>query len=110
MPTIGLPVGLSDHTEGIAVAIAALGPIPATGLAHHPATEFARFVGGHIGVSETSAPPNVPPVTEVIEGADLTAKEASALAVLAKPLDMDRLLALLARTVRKNGGSKGKPR
>ncbi|MDP2675450.1 MAG: hypothetical protein Q8Q00_11185 [Dehalococcoidia bacterium] len=63
----------------VAVAIAALGPIPATGLAHHPAAEFARFVGGHIGVSETSAPPNVPPVTEVIEGADLTAKEASAL-------------------------------
>jgi len=63
----------------VAVAIAAVGPIPATGLAHHPAAEFARFVGGHMGVSETSAPPNVPPVTEVIEGADLTVEEASAL-------------------------------
>src|SRR3990172_5569690 len=63
----------------VAVAIAAVGPIPATGLAHHPAAEFARFVGGHIGVSETSAPPNVPPVTEVIEGADLAAQDASAL-------------------------------
>ena len=63
----------------LAVAIAAVGPIPATGLAHHPAAEFARFVGGHIGVSETSAPPNVPPVTQVIEGADLTAQDASAL-------------------------------
>jgi len=62
-----------------AVTIAALGPIPATGLAHHPAAEFARFVGGHIGVSETSAPPNLPPVTQVIEGADLTAEDASAL-------------------------------
>ncbi|MDO8611898.1 MAG: hypothetical protein Q7R32_03625, partial [Dehalococcoidia bacterium] len=62
-----------------AVVIAALGPIPATGLAHHPAAEFARFVGSHVGVSETSAPADVPPVTEVIEGADLTAAEASAL-------------------------------
>ena len=62
-----------------AVVIAALGPIPATGLAHHPAAEFARFVGGHIGVSETSAPPDVPPVTQVIEGAEMTAQEASVL-------------------------------
>lgn len=38
------------------------------------------------------------------------ARKAKAVAVLPKPLDMDRLLALLARTVRKNGGSKGKPR
>ena len=38
------------------------------------------------------------------------AKEASALAVLPKPLDMDRLLALLERATRKNGGSMGKPR
>ena len=63
----------------VAVAIAAVGPIPATGLAHHPAAEFARFVGGHVGVSETSAPPDVPPVTQVIEGAEMTAQEASVL-------------------------------
>jgi hypothetical protein len=62
-----------------AVVIAALGPIPATGLAHHPAAEFARFVGGHVGVSETSAPADVPPGPEVVEGADLTAAAASAL-------------------------------
>ena len=63
----------------IALVIAALGPIPATGLAHHPAAEFARFVGGHIGVVETSAPPTVPPVTEVIEGNNTTAAQASTL-------------------------------
>ncbi len=63
----------------IALVIAALGPIPATGLAHHPAAELARFVGGHIGVVETSAPPTVPPVTEVIEGNDTTAAQASTL-------------------------------
>ena len=63
----------------IALIIAALGPIPATGLAHHPAAEFARFVGGHIGVVETSAPPTVPPVTEVIEGNNTAADQASTL-------------------------------
>jgi hypothetical protein len=63
----------------IALVIAALGPIPATGLAHHPAAEFARLVGGHIGVVETSAPPTVPPVTEVIEGNNTTAAQASTL-------------------------------
>lgn len=63
----------------VALVIAALGPIPSTGLAHHPATEFVRFLGSHIGVSETSAPPTVPPVTEVIEGDAVSADEASRL-------------------------------
>ena len=63
----------------IALVIAALGPIPATGLAQHPAAEFARFVGGQIGVVETSAPPTVPPVTEVLEGNNATAAEAGTL-------------------------------
>lgn len=63
----------------IALVIAALGPIPATGLANHPVAEFARYVGGHIGVVETSAPPTVPPVTEVIEGNDAAAAQASTL-------------------------------
>jgi len=71
--------GLAAAGAVVAVVIAALGPIPATGLANHPAAEFARFVGGHIGVSETSTPPSVPPVTQVIEGTDLTAEDASAL-------------------------------
>lgn len=38
------------------------------------------------------------------------AKEASALAVLSKPLDMDRLLALLELITRKSEGSNGEPR
>jgi hypothetical protein len=63
----------------VALVAAALGPIPATGLAHHPVTEFARFLGGHIGVSETSAPPTVPPVTEVIQSNDVSADRASTL-------------------------------
>lgn len=63
----------------VALVVAALGPIPATGLAHHPVTEFARFLGSHIGVTETSAPPTVPPVTEVIQSNEVSADQASTL-------------------------------
>jgi hypothetical protein len=70
---------LAAAGAAVALVVAALGPIPATGLAHHPVTEFARFVGGHIGVSETSAPPTVPPVTEVIPNNDVSADQASTL-------------------------------
>jgi hypothetical protein len=63
----------------VALVAAALGPIPATGLAHHPVAEFARFMGGHIGVGETSTPPTVPPVTQVIQSNNLSADEASAI-------------------------------
>ncbi len=70
---------LAAAGAAVALVAAALGPIPATGLAHHPATEFARFLGGHIGVSETSAPPPVPPVTEVIQSNEVSADRASTL-------------------------------
>ena len=70
---------LAAAGAAVALVVAALGPIPATGLAHHPVTEFARFLGGHIGVSETSAPPTVPPVTEVIQSNDVSADRASTL-------------------------------
>jgi len=70
---------LAAAGAAVALVAAALGPIPATGLAHHPVTDFARFLGGHIGVSETSAPPTVPPVTEVIQSNDVSANQASAL-------------------------------
>ena len=63
----------------VALVLAALAPLPATGLAHHPITEAARFVGSHIGVTETSAPPVVPPVTEVVEGSEVSTIEAGEL-------------------------------
>jgi len=62
-----------------AVVAAALGPLPATGFAHHPAAEFVRFLGGHVGVSETGSPPTAPPPTEVLQGTDVTASRASEL-------------------------------
>jgi hypothetical protein len=70
---------LAAAGAAVALIAAALGPIPATGLAHHPVTQLARFLGGHSGVTETSAPPTVPPVTEVIQGNDVSADQASAL-------------------------------
>ncbi len=70
---------LAGAGAAVALVLAALGPIPATGLAGHPVVEFARFLGGHVGVSETSAPPAPPPVTEVIESSGITTDEASAL-------------------------------
>ncbi len=75
MPRLKLVAGATA-----ALVIAVLGPIPATGLANHPVAEFARFVvGNHAGVVETSAPPTVPPVTEVIQSNDTTAAQASSL-------------------------------
>jgi hypothetical protein len=70
---------LAAAGAAVALVTAALGPIPATGLAHHPATEFVRFLGSYVGVSETSTSPTVPPVTEVIEGDVVSADAASAL-------------------------------
>ncbi len=67
---------LAAAGAAVALAVAALGPIPATGLAGHPVVELARFLGGHVGVSETSAPPAPVPVTEVIESSGITTEEA----------------------------------
>lgn len=64
---------------GVAVLVAAaVGPIPATGLAHHPVTELVRSLGGG-GVSQTDSPPDVPAVTAVIAANTVTTAEASEL-------------------------------
>lgn len=60
-----------------AVAIAAIGPLPATGFASHPVAQAARFLGGHIGVTETGTPPN-PGNATTITGTGATAAQASA--------------------------------
>jgi hypothetical protein len=66
----------------VALVIAALGPIPTTGFAQHPAAELARFVVGQIMVSETHSPPPVAPVTEVLQPMDVTLAEARGLLAL----------------------------
>lgn len=62
-----------------ALVIAAIGPIPATGLANHPAADFVRFLGHHAGVTETSAPPAAPEDSTLIQGVDASASEAASL-------------------------------
>lgn len=59
------------------VAIAAIGPLPVTGFAEHPAAQVVRFVGGHIGVAETGTPPN-PGGATTSTGTDATADGAAA--------------------------------
>ncbi len=59
------------------LVIAALGPIPATGLADHPAAELARFVGQRTGVTETAAPPAAAGDAAIVRGTDANAAQAS---------------------------------
>jgi hypothetical protein len=42
----------------IALLLAALGPLPATGFAEHPITHLFELVGQHVGVDEVDAPPH----------------------------------------------------
>ena len=67
---------LAALAAGLALVIFAVGPLPATGLADHPITQFIRFVSHHAGVTETSTPPSVPPPAEGIFGTDVTIEEA----------------------------------
>lgn len=70
--------GMALAGAAAALIVAALGPIPATGLAHHPAAEFVRFVGNHVGVRETASPPPAPPAdATTVRGADVSAQEAA---------------------------------
>jgi hypothetical protein len=71
-----------------AIVLAAIGPIPATGLANHPVVQIVDFVGDQVGVSETSAPPPIDRsdgegtsggAIDVVEGSDITTAEASKL-------------------------------
>ena len=64
----------------VAVVIAA-GLIPIVGLSQHPVAEAARFVGSHLGVTETSSTPPNPITSEalVLDPVEVNAAEASAL-------------------------------
>jgi hypothetical protein len=64
-----------------AIAALAIGPLPATGFAHHPATRLAAAIGSYLG-AQGSAPPDVTnlPSTIIVEGRSARAAQASALA------------------------------
>jgi hypothetical protein len=59
--------------------VAAIGPVPATGLANHPAVELARYLGEYAGVAETGAPPAPPEYANFAQGIDASAAEAASL-------------------------------
>jgi hypothetical protein len=60
----------------LTLLVAAIGPIPATGLADHPAVRLVERVGEHVGVTESGAPPAGGAPT-VLDGTNATAAEAS---------------------------------
>lgn len=62
-----------------ALVIAALGPVPVTGFASHPAVRLAQYIDAHIGAQETSSPPPDSPVTEVVQGTTVSPQEAGRL-------------------------------
>jgi len=70
---------LAAAGAALALVLAAVGPIPATGLANHPVAQLVRFAGQHLGVTETSSTPTVPPVTDIVEASSVTAAQAGEL-------------------------------
>ncbi len=70
---------LATGAAALAIIVAALGPIPETGLAGHPLVQFAQSIGQHIGVTEGNTPPATTGEPVVITGEPATAVEASQL-------------------------------
>ncbi len=67
----------------VAIVAAALGPLPATGFAEHPAARFIRYLGQHLGVIETSALPPAPPgQPDTVAGTEVSPRDAAALMLL----------------------------
>ena len=70
---------LALGAAALALLVAGLGPIPATGLADHPAVRFAEDVAQHIGVIESNGPPADTGTPFVITGEPASAADASRL-------------------------------
>ena len=74
---------IAAAAAAVAVVIAALGPVPATGFAQHPAARAVRSLGRHLGVIETNvSPPAAPGSPTVVSGTEVSAKQAAALMLL----------------------------
>lgn len=83
VPAAGTPVSLMPSwlragAIGVAVAmvVVALAPVPFTGIENSPAAEAARYVGEHIGVTETAVAPPTPGGSTLATGQEMTAAEA----------------------------------
>lgn len=74
---------LAAAAAAVAIAAAALGPLPATGFAEHPAARFIRYIGQHLGVTETSTPPPARPgEPDTVAGTEVSPRDAAALMLL----------------------------
>ena len=76
----------------VALLIAAVGPLPSAGLAHHPAIGLVDFIGDKTGVRTDSAPPTAVPPADVLQGIPATVEQASEVLGLrlSEPSDMDQ--------------------
>ena len=70
---------LALGAAALALFVAALGPIPATGLANHPGVQFVEDVAQHVGVIESNGPPAEAGAPVVIEGTPVSTADASRL-------------------------------
>lgn len=74
---------LAAAAAAVVIAAAALGPLPTTGFAEHPAARFVRYLGRHLGVTETSTPPPARPgEPNVFAGTEVSPRDAAALMLL----------------------------
>ncbi len=69
---------LAGLAAGLALVIAAVGPLPATGFADHPLAGLVRYVGHHIGVAESSPPP-ADTTGAAVQGTDVDVTTAAAM-------------------------------
>jgi len=74
------PYRFALAAAGLAILVAGLGPLPATGLADHPARRLAESVADQFGAREAT-PPQLTnlPEPEIIEVLEITAAEASSI-------------------------------
>jgi hypothetical protein len=76
-----LRLRLTALAAGLALVLA-VGPLPATGLAHHPFVEAGRAIGSFVGLTETASTPPVTGDPQVVSGSDVSAAEAAAISGL----------------------------
>ena len=63
---------------GLALMVAAVGPLPSTGFAEHPGVRLVNYIA-HLGVTETDQAPPAPPAGDVVQGIDTDAARAAAI-------------------------------
>ena len=68
---------LATLAAGVAILAAALGPLPTSGFAEHPAARFVGLLAEFVGVSESGPPPPAPAPGDLAGGISVTAEQAA---------------------------------